>query len=237
MDFSTLLNTVNAKIAKAIGKMPKKAGTVTGNGKRRDQRFAALGLTCVIGEVQDVSLSGLRIRCRGWKMIPKDDVLHLAVATDRQRVQCSVRVVWRRLKGIGVYEVGLQYVDTSRGARAAIVQMARYGFVGQGQETPQSSPETPPPNATSGAAGDTPPACPPLVEVEDLYKILGVSHAASEDDVRRAYRDIARTCHPDVCNTPESQEKFSMASKAYSVLRDADARKRYDSMLRGSRAA
>lgn len=62
----------------------------------------------------------------------------------------------------------------------------------------------------------------------DYYEVLGVSKDASEDDIRRAYRKLARQYHPDVCKDPDANSKFAEVSEAYEVLHDKDKRAQYD---------
>jgi curved DNA-binding protein len=62
----------------------------------------------------------------------------------------------------------------------------------------------------------------------DFYADLGVSRTASQDEIQRAYRKLARQYHPDVNKDPEAEERFKNASEAYSVLSDPEQRKRYD---------
>ncbi len=66
------------------------------------------------------------------------------------------------------------------------------------------------------------------VAYRDYYGDLGVSRDASEEDIRRAYRALARQYHPDVNKDPEAGERFREISEAYEVLRDAEKRSRYD---------
>jgi len=64
---------------------------------------------------------------------------------------------------------------------------------------------------------------------EDLYAILGVSRSASDDDIRKAYRKLAKECHPDLHpGDKKAEEKFKRISAAYDILGDPDKRKRYD---------
>ena len=63
----------------------------------------------------------------------------------------------------------------------------------------------------------------------DYYNILGVPRGASEKDIRGAFRKLARKHHPDVNdNNPASEEKFKEINEAYTVLSDADSRRKYD---------
>ncbi|MCH7737838.1 MAG: DnaJ domain-containing protein [Chloroflexi bacterium] len=63
----------------------------------------------------------------------------------------------------------------------------------------------------------------------DYYKTLGVARGASEKDIRGAFRKLARKHHPDVNdNDPASEEKFKEINEAYTVLSDADSRRKYD---------
>jgi curved DNA-binding protein len=66
------------------------------------------------------------------------------------------------------------------------------------------------------------------VAFRDYYEVLGVPRDASEEDIRRAYRRLARENHPDVNKDPEAEDRFKEISEAYEVLRDPEKRERYD---------
>jgi curved DNA-binding protein len=66
------------------------------------------------------------------------------------------------------------------------------------------------------------------VGFRDYYEALGVPRDASEEDIRRAYRRLARQYHPDINKEPEAEDRFKEVSEAYEVLRDPEKRERYD---------
>jgi curved DNA-binding protein len=69
------------------------------------------------------------------------------------------------------------------------------------------------------------------VQFRDYYEVLGVAKSATEDEIKTAYRKLARKHHPDVNPGDKSaEEKFKEINEAYAVLSDADKRKRYDAL-------
>ena len=62
----------------------------------------------------------------------------------------------------------------------------------------------------------------------DLYEVLGVGRDASPDDIRKAYRKLAREHHPDVNEDAQAEERFKEIAGAYEILSDPEKRQRYD---------
>lgn len=68
------------------------------------------------------------------------------------------------------------------------------------------------------------------MEYKDYYKTLGVARDAKEDEVKRAYRKLARKYHPDVSKEANAEEKFKEVQEAYEVLKDSKKRSAYDQL-------
>src|SRR5688500_19604071 len=69
------------------------------------------------------------------------------------------------------------------------------------------------------------------VEFKDYYKTLAVSRTASEDDIRKAFRKLAREYHPDVAkDKAKAEDKFKEINEAYEVLSDPEKRRKYDTL-------
>src|SRR2546423_12808182 len=73
------------------------------------------------------------------------------------------------------------------------------------------------------------------MKYKDYYKILGVARGASADDIKKAYRKLARKYHPDVSKEKNAEESFKEVSEAYETLRDPEKRAAFDQL--GSHAA
>jgi curved DNA-binding protein len=73
------------------------------------------------------------------------------------------------------------------------------------------------------------------MQYRDYYEILGVTRGADADEIKRAYRKLARKFHPDVSKEKNAEDKFKEVQEAYEVLRDADKRSAYDQLGRDFR--
>jgi molecular chaperone DnaJ len=67
-----------------------------------------------------------------------------------------------------------------------------------------------------------------MAVARDLYDVLGIPRDASDEDIRKAYRRLARELHPDVSADPQTEERFKEVAGAYEILSDPEKRARYD---------
>jgi curved DNA-binding protein len=70
------------------------------------------------------------------------------------------------------------------------------------------------------------------MKYKDYYRILGVSRGASDEDIKKAYRRLARKYHPDVSKEYNAEERFKEVNEAYETLRDKQKRAAYDGLGR-----
>ena len=68
------------------------------------------------------------------------------------------------------------------------------------------------------------------MQFKDYYARLGLEKSASQEDIKRAYRKLARKYHPDVSKEPDAEAQFKEVAEAYEALKDPERRAAYDSI-------
>ncbi|MFN0010040.1 MAG: DnaJ domain-containing protein [Phycisphaerales bacterium] len=190
---------------------------------RAARRFRIEDTGSTLGAIVDVSATGCRVRCAGVPTLVKGQGVPLRIQSGTTVLSLSALVVWAGRVSQG-WEVGLRFVGVGRAEAHVLKHLCEFGCFPSGA-------------GVHGGGAEAAPAAAARVEIEDLYAVLGVRSGSSGEEVRRAYHRLAHELHPDHNRDDGAAERFALVSKAYSVLRDAGTRGRYDAMLSGVRRA
>lgn len=204
---------------------------------------------CSLGQVVDLSASGMRVRCPGQSPVYIGQPFWFGISAGDKYLRVQGEPIWIRRTGLfgNACEIGVRFVGVDSKTRAMIADLARYGFVPDRTEPAPShedaasyEPDAIPRDAeqaSAGASNDPHNAASVEVEVPDLYEMFELPRTASDDDIRAAYRRLARDLHPDSNPSADAAEQFAELTKAYQLLKDPGLRRRYDELLLASRHA
>ena len=188
--------------------------------RRRSERLATNTLSCKFGEVVDISISGMKIRCDKKPPIKVGQYLEAKLESNSHRLPVSGQVVWIRRKGFRGYEVGIKFVNIKKSLQAAIESLGKFGFIDLEAAASAKEKKYGPTKTTKKITA--------TINLPNYYSILEVNCDASSGDIRNAFRALARRYHPDVSKRKDDAQKFLEITQAYNVLRNTSSRKSYD---------
>lgn len=172
-------------------------------------------------------MGGMRILCKGKPDLKKGQSLQIALRCPEGTINVIGRAVRIRRRGFRTFEIGIQFLNLSKPVAAAIGSLAQFGFI-TGKAQASSGTDI-------GDGGNTQADSKASVRVAanlpDFYKVLGVAPSATADDIRDAYRQLARKHHPDVSDSEEDAARFLKIKNAYEVLKDPERRRMFDEYL------
>ncbi len=185
-------------------------------------RFDTVGLSCELGRVADLSASGMRLLLREKTELCRGMFLQLALSDDHERMIVPCQVRWVR-KQKGEWQAGFEFLGLTDAMMSRLWDMGK-ACAADARPGDAKAANPAPAQPASDAPGIK-------AEIEDLYRLLGVTRHADAAAIKAAYRELAKKLHPDHNSDPEAHRTFSVVSKAYAVLRDPDKKARYDAML------
>lgn len=209
-----------------------KTNPVGSHPSRRAERHATDGFSCELGDVRDLSVSGMRVHANNRPSVSVGDVRPLKLKTPRGSLSVKAQIVRIQRKGMRSFDLGIRFLELNRGTQQVLDALGRFGFVGPGSipagdAAGMGASAAPPPPGSASTNGQNPRRKRPP-DLPDYYLILGVGPKATENQIRGAFRTMAWRYHPDVSDDPEGQAKFSLIHEAYKILRDPDERQLYD---------
>jgi hypothetical protein len=176
-------------------------------------------LNCHLGEVLDISSTGVRVRCPSKPPFSPGAVTTITFTFQGGKLQVRVQERWRKRRGLrGAHEIGMMFVKNSPNVLKAIESLVKFGFLcpdAVAGEKPQPKPKKKPKLQVS-------------VDLPDYYAVLSLTPDARDDDVHAAYRKLARQYHPDANPSPDAQDRFIGICEAYKILSDPEQRQNYD---------
>ncbi|MBX3366012.1 MAG: DnaJ domain-containing protein [Phycisphaeraceae bacterium] len=232
----------------------------TASSPRRHERHLTEGLTCVTGDVLDLSTGGMRVRSNERPPAKPGAVASFTLRVGTKTLTLQGRVAWIKRASLlgGPFEYGIQFVGVTGAVGKVLDQIAMYGFVHDGKSEPHHTPSRDvgaagpgsahrstgasdgSANTTGASEGAADSARPKVTVTADLpcfYQTLGVAFDATEAQVRAAFRQLAKKLHPDVCKEPDAAERFAFITRVYEVLSDEELRAKYDEAMAKRRVA
>ena len=188
--------------------------------RRRSERIATNSLSCKFGDVVDISTTGMKIRCERKPPVKVGQYIEAKLESNSHRLPVTGQVMWIKRMGFKGYEVGIKFVNIKRSLQAAIESLGMFGFIDL--EAAAAAKE----KKYGGTKTKT--KIRASLNLPDYYSILGITSNASGDEIKNAFRTLARRYHPDVARRQDDAQKFLEITQAYDVLRDSESRKSYD---------
>ncbi|MEM6459112.1 MAG: DUF4380 domain-containing protein [Planctomycetota bacterium] len=181
--------------------------------RRRMPRHTTDVVTCPLGEVVDLSGTGVRVAVAGRCPLKVGQAVNLPLQTPNGRMTLASRVVWRKRAGLlGGCVLGLDFVGIKPNQSVVLATIARFGFV--------AASDVKSARGSSAAAADGPQRIEADLAMAPYFEKLELTPEASAEQVKDAYRKLARQYHPDVAPGPENQAKFVELREAYQLLSD-----------------
>lgn len=194
--------------------------------KRKAERYGGETVQCALGEILDVSASGMRVMCQGKPPVKQGGVMPIKLCFSDGSLQVAVQVRWCKRRGLKRYEIGLQFIQLKPGVEKVLEAIARFGMAEAAKHMESSSKRHA--SHHQRKRKTTKPRA--EVELPNYYKALELCPEATPAEIKSSYRRLATKFHPDRNTSPEATKRFEEINEAYHVLRDTQRRDSYERM-------
>lgn len=180
--------------------------------RRRMTRHQTDAVRSSLGDILDLSGTGLRMGFKGRCPIKVGQTISIKLKTPHGSMVLAARAVWRRRTGLlGGCQIGFNFDGINASQSVALATIARFGFIAsQGVRSAEQD------HAKLGG----PASVEASIVMAKYYECLGLAESATPEDVKIAYRKLARQYHPDVAPGQDNQRKFLQLREAYDLLND-----------------
>lgn len=212
---------------------------------RRAPRHPVERLHCGLGRVVDLSRAGMRIACESKPPVEIGQRGAIKLTSPDGALPLTGRVVWIRRAGgwrSKKYEIGVEFVAMTDPLTQAVEQLAQFGFLDSAATCGAKSTS----GVGAGGGGSrrwrtaqrkARKAVRVDFDLPNYYDILGVEPEADTVEIKKAYRKLARLCHPDVAADGGDPKRFTQITEAVAVLSDPQRRKSFDQLALTEEAA
>lgn len=192
---------------------------------RRAERFGGATVRCALGEISDLSATGMRVYCMGKPPVKPGGIVPIRLKFGDGSLQLQAQVRWCRRRGLKRHEIGLQFVQLKPGMPKVLEAIARFGMASAAKhmDEPCNEQYQHADSMNSGRASQTE----VIMDLPNYYQVLGVGPEASDSEIRARYRHLAVALHPDRNQEPDAMQKFEAVNEAYHVLSDPARREAY----------
>lgn len=185
---------------------------------RRHERHSAKGkVKCTLGDVLDLSAGGMRVACTGKPALKEGNAASIKLRTSAGLEPVNARCCWVRRAGLFKgFQIGLKFIGITEEQAQRIGKIAKYGFLPEDEK-----PEAPKTKSKTDEGDTEEPEAKVTAELDlaPYFAVLEIEEGSTSAQIRDAHRKLVRTCHPDVCDKPESHQRFVELQHAYDMLR------------------
>ncbi|MEE9404171.1 MAG: DnaJ domain-containing protein [Algisphaera sp.] len=184
--------------------------------RRKLPRHETEAVSCPLGQILDLSGSGMRIQIKGRCPVKVGQTVPIKLKTPSGSLPVTLRAIWRRRTGLlGGYQVGFTFVGIKPAQSVALATIARFGFVSAADVAPAPKKKSKGASTRSSAG-----SLEANIVMAEYYDRLDLPRTANLSDIKDAYRKLARKYHPDVAPGEENRQKFIALREAYDLLMD-----------------
>ena len=196
--------------------------------RRQMPRHNTDAVSCPLGELLDLSGTGMRVAVKGRCLLKVGQQLPLRLKTSQGSIPVTARIVWKKKTGLlGNYQLGCHFEGLKPNLSLALATIARFGFVAAdevksvGGGSASSGSAQQPGEADRhgrGASIGGPSSIEASLVLAPYFETLGLDPGADREQIKSAYRQLARRYHPDVAPGEDNRQKFLKLREAYDLL-------------------